>query len=134
MVHTVCQATLLFTHHLGVVGRVDSGAVEEEADASEGLALTLAEGVHELLQLGCALDLEEDLVVVVGHLDVEVLGLLGSLVLVGSGGRGRRRRHGEGGTKVVSGRVVWIFVDEGAQVSQAEETVLRWGMSAQMLV
>lgn len=134
MVHTVFQATLRFTHHLGVVGRVDSGAVEEEADASEGLALTLAEGVHELLQLGCALDLEEDLVVVVGHLDVEVLGLLGSLVLVGGGGRGRRRRHGEGGAKVVSGRVVWIFVDEGAQVSQAEETVLRWGMSAQMLV
>ena len=44
VVHTVFQATLRFTHHLGVVGRVDSGAVEEEADASEGLALTLAEG------------------------------------------------------------------------------------------
>ena len=134
VVFTIFRATLCLTHHLGVVGRVDSGAVEEEADASEGLALTLAEGVHELLQLGCALDLEEDLVVVVGHLDVEVLGLLGSLVLVGGGGRGWRRRHGEGGAKVVSGRVVWIFVDEGAQVSQAEETVLRWGMSAQMSV
>lgn len=131
---TVFRAKLSSTHHLGVVGRVDSGAVEEEADASEGLALTLAEGVHELLQLGCALDLEEDLVVVVGHLDVEVLGLLGSLVLVGGGGRGRRRRHGEGGVKAVLRRVVWIFVDEGARVSQAEETVLRWGMSAQMLV
>ena len=106
------------THHLRVVGGVHSGAVEQEAHASEGLSLTLAEGVHELLQLGCALDLEEDLIVVVGHLDVEVLGLLGSLVLVGGGGRGRRRRHGEGGAKVVSGRVVWIFVDEGAQVSQ----------------
>ena len=108
--NTVFRAKLSFTHHLGVVGRVDSGAVEKEADASEGLSLTLAKGVHELLQLGCALDLEEDLVVVVGHLDVEVLGLLGSLVLVGGGGRGRRCRHGEGGAKVVSGRVIWIFV------------------------
>jgi hypothetical protein len=63
-----------------------------------------------------------------------VLGLLGSLVLVGGGGRGCRRRHGEGGVKAVLGRVVWVFVTKGAQVSQAEETVLRWGMSAQMLV
>ena len=63
------------THDVRGVAGVDSGAVEEEAHAGEGLALTLAEGVHELLQLGGALDLEEDLVVVVGHLDVQVLGL-----------------------------------------------------------
>ena len=79
------------THHLRVVGGVHSGAVEQEAHASEGLSLTLAEGVHELLQLGGALDLEEDLVVVVGNLDVEVLGLrLGSIVLVAAVGRGGR--------------------------------------------
>lgn len=130
MIHTVFQAFLCFTHHLGVVGRVDTRAVEEEAHAGEGLALTVAEGIHELLQLGCALDLEEDLVVVVGDLDVQVLGLLRSLLLVGGGGRGRRRRHGEGFAKVVFGRVVRRIIDEGAQVSQAEETVLRWGMSA----
>ena len=63
------------THHLRVVGGVHSGAVEQEAHASEGLSLTLAEGVHELLQLGGALDLEEDLVVVVGNLDIQVLAL-----------------------------------------------------------
>jgi hypothetical protein len=131
VVPTIFRATLCLTHHLGVIGRVDSGAVEEEAHASEGLALTLAEGIHELLQLGCALDLEEDLVVVVGDLDVEVLGLLRSLVLVAGGGGRRRRRHGGGFAKVVFGRVVWIFVEEGAQVSQSEETVLRWGMSGE---
>lgn len=109
VVYTVFRATLCFTHHLGIVGRVDSGAVEEEANAGEGLALTLAEGVHELLQLGGTLDLEEDLVVVVGDLDVEVLGLLGSVVLV-AGGRGRRRSgHGGGRAKVVFGRVVRIL-------------------------
>jgi len=78
------------THVVRGVAGVDSGAVEEEAHARERLALTLAEGVHELLQLGGALDLEEDLVVVVGHLDVEVLGRLRSVVLVAGLGRGRR--------------------------------------------
>ena len=130
MIHTVFQAFLCSTHHLGVVGRVDARAVEEEAHASEGLALTVAEGIHELLQLGCALDLEEDLVVVVGDLNIQVLGLLRSLLLVGGGGRRRRGRHGGGFAKVVFGRVVRRIIDEGAQVSQAEETVLRWGMSA----
>ena len=130
VIHTVFQAFLCCTHHLRVVGRVDAGAVKEEAHAGEGLALTVAEGIHELLQLGCALDLEEDLVVVVGHLDVEVLGLLGSLVLVAGRGRRRRRRHGVGVVRVVFGRADLIFIGEGAQVSQAGETVLRWGMSA----
>lgn len=35
--------------------------------------MALAEGGHKLLELGRSLDLEEDLVVVVRHLDVEVL-------------------------------------------------------------
>lgn len=92
--HFLCTCSSV-THHLRVVRRVHSGAVEEEAHAGEGLALTLTEGVHELLELGGALNLEEDLVVVVGDLDVQVLGLLlGRLVLVASVGRGRRAgRH-----------------------------------------
>ena len=129
MIPAVLVAALSITHPLGVVGRVDSGAVEEEAHAGEGLSLTLTEGIHELLQLGCALDLEEHLVVVVGDLDVEVLGLLGSLVLVAGRGRRRRRRHGVGVVRVVFGKSDLVFIDEGAQVSQTEETVLRWGMS-----
>lgn len=47
-----------------------------------GLALALAEGIHQLLELRGALDLEEDLVVVVGNLDVEVLGLRWPFVLI----------------------------------------------------
>lgn len=58
------------TYRFWVVGWVDSLTVEQEAHAGWGLALTLAEGVHELFQLGGTLDLEEDLIVVVGNLDV----------------------------------------------------------------
>lgn len=82
------------THGIRRVGSLDSAAVEQEADGAGRLALPLAEGIHQLLELRGALDLEEDLVVVVRHLDVEVLGLLrlfglawgaGGAVLVGSG-------------------------------------------------
>lgn len=45
------------------------------------LSLALTECVHEFLQLGGALDLEEDLVVVICHLNVKVLG--GGRFLVG---------------------------------------------------
>ena len=67
------------THSLWVVGRVDSLAVEEESHTGRGFALTLAEGIHELLELGGTLDLEIDLIVVVGDLNVQVLAALGLL-------------------------------------------------------
>lgn len=57
----------------GISG-LDALALEEKPDRSQTLALSLAEGGHELLELRAALDLEEDLVVVVGNLDVKVLG------------------------------------------------------------
>lgn len=63
------------TYRIGSVGWLNALALEEEADRVQSLALTLTEGTHKLLELRGPLDLEEDLVVVVGHLDVEVLGL-----------------------------------------------------------
>lgn len=36
--------------------------------------MAFAEGVHKLLKLRCALDLEENFVVVISHLNVQVLG------------------------------------------------------------
>lgn len=45
--------------------------------------MPLAEGIHQLLQLGSSLDLEEDLIVVVCDLDVEMLTWAGSLGLLG---------------------------------------------------
>lgn len=36
--------------------------------------MPLAESVHELLELSGTLDLEEDLIVVIRHFDVEMLG------------------------------------------------------------
>lgn len=44
--------------------------------------MSLAEGVHQLLQGGGTLDLEEDLVVVIGNLDVEMLTLATALSLL----------------------------------------------------
>lgn len=57
------------------VGGLHALALEDESDGSKRLSLAIAEGIHELLKLGRALDLEEDFVVVVRHLDVEVLGV-----------------------------------------------------------
>jgi len=74
------------TYSIGRVCGLDSGAVKEEPHRGEALALALAPRVHKLLELGTALDLEEDLVVVVRHLDVEVLGAgRRLLLLVGRG-------------------------------------------------
>lgn len=60
------------THRVGVVMGMDADTIEEETDALWTPAASLAEGVHQLLELRCPLDLEEDLVVVVGYFDVEV--------------------------------------------------------------
>ena len=65
------------------VGWLYTAAIEEEPDRSGSLALSLAEGIHQLLECGGTLDLEEDLVVIVRDLDVEMLILATSLSLLG---------------------------------------------------
>ena len=72
------------TYSLRRIRWLNSRSIKEEAYAGGGLALALTEGIHQLLQLGGALDLEEDLVVVVRNFDVEVLSLPSSLILVWS--------------------------------------------------
>lgn len=96
------------THRIGSVCRLHTGAIKEESHGIQGLALPLAEGAHELLQLGCALDLEEDLIVVVRDLDVEVLGVSGSLLaLVGGAAVLVLARHGDATGGFGSARGVW---------------------------
>lgn len=81
------------TYGVGGVGGLDARAVKQEAHGAEALALALAERSHQLLKLSRALDLEEDLVVVVGDLDVEVLGTGGGGFLLGHCvGRGNLKR------------------------------------------
>lgn len=81
------------TYSIGCVCGLNALAVEEEAHGLDVLALALAEGRHELLELCGPLDLEEDLVVVVCDLDVEVLGRRSSaLVALGSTVIGHFRR------------------------------------------
>lgn len=72
LVHLKCVSVGHF-ERVWCVGRLDALPVEQEADLAKGLALAVAECVHELLQLCRSLDLEKDLVIVVRHLDIEVL-------------------------------------------------------------
>ena len=65
----------IHAHRVGTISRVDSSPIEQEPNILHGLALSFTEGVHEFAELGCALDFEEDLVVVIGDLDVQVFGL-----------------------------------------------------------
>ena len=60
-----------------------TGAVEKEPNGGHLLSLTFAKSIHQLSQVGRALDLEEDFVVVIGHLDVKVLDRGGSCFLLG---------------------------------------------------
>lgn len=61
------------TYSIRAVSWSDTTTIEEESDGCGGLSLSLAEGIHQFLQGGGTLDLKEDLVVVVGDLDVEML-------------------------------------------------------------
>lgn len=63
----------LDTYGVRSVFGANSCTVEEEPNGGCLFSLPLTEGVHQLLKLGRALDLEEDFVVVVGDLDVQVL-------------------------------------------------------------
>lgn len=70
-------------YRLGAICWLDTTSIEQEPDRSGSLALSLAEGIHQLLQLGRPLDLEEHLVVVIGDFDVQVLAGARSLGLLG---------------------------------------------------
>jgi len=64
--------------------RLNTTTIEEEADRVWCLALSFAEGIHQLLQLGRTLDLKEDFIVVIGDFDIQVL-RNGGLWLLASG-------------------------------------------------
>ena len=78
--------------------------------------MALAEGIHELRKGGGALDLEENLVVIVRNLDVQMLAL-GLFVGIATGTRGLITvRHG-----VCSIFNYCVVVDSGVSVVGAEE-------------
>ena len=70
-----------FSYRFWTVGGLHTATVKEESDRGGSFALSFAEGIHQLLEGGRPLDLEEDFVVVVGHFDVEMLALASSLGL-----------------------------------------------------
>ena len=69
----VIDSIRCFTYRVRAIARVDTNAIKQEANCIGHLALTVAERIHELLELGSPLDLEEHLVVVIGDFDVQVL-------------------------------------------------------------
>lgn len=70
---TQCLQWLRRTHCIRGIVWLDALSVEEESHTLNALALTVAESIHQLLELGRALDLEEHLIVVVRHFDVQML-------------------------------------------------------------
>lgn len=54
------------------VSWLDTRAFKQESHSAGTLALAFAKCVHQLFQFGASLDLEEDLVIVVGDFDIEV--------------------------------------------------------------
>lgn len=73
------------TYSVWTIPTLDPGAVKQKPDAIRRLPLAITERVHQLLQLGCALDLEEDFVVAVCDLDIEML--VRRLLRLGGGDR-----------------------------------------------
>lgn len=83
------------TYSIRRICGLDTRSIKEESDGGGSLSLPFAEGVHQLLQLCCALDLEKNFVVVIRDLYVEVLRLLRFLRLVRGWGPIVVRRHSE---------------------------------------
>jgi len=65
----------VLTYRVGAILRLDPLSVKEEAHTRDVLALPVAECIHKFPELSAPLDLEENLIVVVGDLDIEVLRL-----------------------------------------------------------
>lgn len=61
-----------WTYCIRTVSRLYSIPIKQESDGIRRFALTLAEGIHQLLQRRRPLDLEEDLIIVIRHLDIQV--------------------------------------------------------------
>jgi hypothetical protein len=71
------------THCFWAICRLNTASIEEETDRSGSLALSFAESIHQLLKSSSPLDFEEDLVVVIGDLDVEMFTLTGPFRFLG---------------------------------------------------
>jgi hypothetical protein len=58
-------------YRIRAISILHTTTIEEEADGAASLALSITEGIHQLLEGRRALDLEEDLIVIIGDFDVE---------------------------------------------------------------
>jgi len=88
------------TYSIWRICGLDTRSIKEESDGGGRLSLPFAEGVHQLLQLRCSLDLKKNFIIIVGDFDVEVLGLLRFLRLVRGWGAILVRRHCEDEAKM----------------------------------
>jgi len=65
--------SILHVQSIWAISGLNATAVKEKPHGIRRLSLSLTERVHELLERCRTLDLEEDLVVIVSHLDVQML-------------------------------------------------------------
>lgn len=72
------------TNRIWCVCGLNSRAIEKKSHGAGSLALTFAKGAHQLLELCGALNLEEDLVIVVGDLDIKVFRIRSGLLAGGT--------------------------------------------------
>lgn len=93
--------------------------VKQEADSRHLLSLSLAEGIHQLLQLGRPLDLKKDLVIVIRDLNIKVLAGTGEVagLLVGHGFVIADKRAGEC-------RVKELFLRNGTRYQACERPIV----------
>ncbi len=63
------------THGIGAICGVDTCSIEQEPDGIRAFPLTFTKCIHKLFQCGGTLDLKKNFIVVIGHFDVQVLGL-----------------------------------------------------------
>ena len=64
------------THQLRIISSIHPLSIKQETTLLQALALTLAKGIHQLLQLSSTLNFEKDFVVLrISHFDVQMLRL-----------------------------------------------------------
>ena len=67
------------TYRVGCVIGLNTLPLEQEPDRVHSFALALAKSRHEFVEFGTALNFEEDLIIVIGNFDVQMLAINGRL-------------------------------------------------------
>lgn len=100
------------TYSIGSIFRPDTSAIKQETDGRHLLSLAFTESVHQFLELGRSLYLEEDFIVVVGNFDIQVIrgcgaSFLGRLSLLVGHGRSEEISAGLDASMKMTLSILW---------------------------